>query len=81
MDKQDEMDHLRRNLEGYKPRNPEKIKSRAEVLKNDEILFQERNLIVYAFAENIFPLSKKEMSQHYEWTEEEKGEEHIPPRE
>ena len=59
MDKQKEMEHLVGNLEGYKPKNPDKIKSREEVLKNAERFFEERNLIVYAFEENIFPLLKE----------------------
>ena len=49
------------------------MKSRAEVFKNTKIFFQGRNLIAIAFEENIFPLLKKEMPQHKEWTEEEKG--------
>ena len=41
VDKQKEMEYLVRNLEGYKPRNPDKIKFREEVLKNADIFFQE----------------------------------------
>ena len=36
--------------------------------------FKGRNLIDYAFEENIFPLPKKEIPQHGEWPEEEKPE-------
>ena len=64
------MEYFFRNLKRYKPRNLDNIKSRAEVFKNVEIFFQRRNLIVYAFEENIFPLPKKEMPQHDKLTEE-----------
>ena len=67
------MEYLVRSVKSYKPRNPDKTKSKAEVLKNVEMFFQGRNWIVIAFEENIFPLPKKEMSQHEQRTEE-KGE-------
>ena len=38
-------------------------------------------MIGHAFKENMFPLPKEKMPQHEEWTEEEKGEEYIPPKE
>ena len=72
MDKQDEMEYLIRNLEDYKPKNSEQIQYRKEVLKNAKIFYRGRNFIVYAFEENIFPLSKEEIPQLEEWTEEEK---------
>ena len=81
MDKQDEMEYLRRNLGGYKPRHLDKIRSKEEVLKNAHIFFQGRNLLVYACEKNIFPLPKKEMPQLDKWTEEEKGKEYISPKE
>ena len=59
VDKQDEMEHLLRNLEDYKPKKPEKIESKEKALKNPENFFYGRNLIVHAFEENIFPLPKE----------------------
>ena len=75
INKQDKMEHFVRNLAGYKPRNSDKVKSRAEVLKNAKIFFDGRNLIIYTFEENIFPLPKEGMHRHEEWTEEDKEEE------
>ena len=63
LDKQDEVEYLLRNLEGYKQRNLDKMKYRTNVLKISEICFQGGNLIVYVFEEDIFPLPKKEMFQ------------------
>ena len=68
------MEYSIRNLEDYKPKNPERIESR-EVLKNAKIFFRGGNLIVHAFEENIFPEEPCE-----EQTEEEKGEEYILPK-
>ena len=42
MNKQEELEYLVRSLEGYKPRNSGKLKSREEVLKNVGILFEGR---------------------------------------
>ena len=50
--------------------NTDKIKSKEEVLKNARIFYRGRNLIVYTFEKNIFPLPKEEPYQHEEWTEE-----------
>ena len=79
--KQEEIEYLVRSLKDYKPRNPVKIKSRAEVSKNVEMFSQGRNMIIVAFEEIIFPLPKKEMLQYQEWTEEEKGKEYTPSEE
>ena len=38
-------------------------------------------MIVHAFKENIFPFPKVKTSQYGEWTEEEKGEEYVLPKE
>ena len=46
--------------------NTDKIKSKEEVLKNARIFYRGRNLIVYIFEENIFPLPKEEPYQHEE---------------
>ena len=66
------MEYLHRNLGDYKPKKPEKIKSKQKVLKNAHTKFWGRNMIIYAFKKNVFPLPKEEMSQHKEWVEEEK---------
>ena len=76
--KQEEIEYLIKNLKDYKPRNPVKIKSRAEVSKNVEMFSQGRNMIIVAFEEIIFSLPKKEMLQYQEWTEQEKGKEYTP---
>ena len=34
--------------------------------------FRERNLIAYAYEENIFPLPKEKPYQHEEWTDKKK---------
>ena len=39
VDKQDEMEYLLRNLGDYKPKKPEKIKSKQKVLKNAHTKF------------------------------------------
>ena len=52
-----------------------------EVLKIAKIFFYGRNMIINALENDIFPLAEEEMPQHEEWTEEEKGEEYIPPKE
>ena len=80
-DKQGEMKYLVRSLKVYKLRNCDKIKARAEVLKNAKIIFQARNLIVTAFEENIFSLPKEKIPQHEVWTEEEKGKLYTPSKE
>ena len=59
VNKQEEMEYLVRSLEGYKPRNPGKIKSREEVLENAGILFEGRNLMVYPFKEKSFYYLKR----------------------
>ena len=46
-------------------------------MKNAEIFFQGRNMIVCAFEENIVPLPKEEFYQHQEWTKKETEQEHI----
>ena len=62
MDKQNDFAYLIRNLEAHKPKNPEKVESMEEVLKIAKMFYKGRNLIAYPFEENIFSLSKKEMS-------------------
>ena len=57
--RQDEMEYLLRNLQAYRPKKPDKIKSMEEVLNNAKIFFRGRKLIVCTFEENIFPLPKK----------------------
>ena len=60
--KQNKMEYLLRNLEAYKPRNSDNIKSKEEVFKNASIFIQERDLVVISFENGIFPLPKE--SQH-----------------
>ena len=62
VNKQEEMEYLVRSLEGCKPRNPGKIKSREEVLENAGILFEGRNLMVYPFKEKSFYYLKRNAS-------------------
>ena len=58
------MEYLLRDLEAYNLRKFVKKNVQKEVLKSAKIFLQRRNLIVYAFEENIFPLPKQEMPQH-----------------
>ena len=58
INRQDKMEYLLRSLEAYKPKNPDKIKSKRETLKYTSKSLNGRNFIVFAF-ENIFPLTKK----------------------
>ena len=58
MVKQKERENLLGNLSGYKPRNPDKIKSKEAVLENAAIFFQGRNLFMH-FKKVSFPYLKK----------------------
>ena len=58
INRQDKMEYLLRSLEAYKPKSPDKIKSKRATLKNASKSLNGRNFIVFAF-ENIFPLTKK----------------------
>ena len=60
------MEYLLRNLEAYNLRKFVKKNIQKEVIKSAKIFLQRRNLIVYAFEENIFLLPKQEMPQHEE---------------
>ena len=57
INRQDKMEYLLRSLEAYKPKSPDKIKSKRATLKNASKSLNGRNFIVFAF-ENIFPLTK-----------------------
>ena len=58
INRQDKTEYLLRSLEAYKPKSPDKIKSKRATLKNASKSLNGRNFIVFAF-ENIFPLTKK----------------------
>ena len=67
------MEYLLRDLEAYNLTKFVKKNVQKEVIKSAKIFLQRRNLIVYAFEENIFPLPKQEMPQHEEQTKEKIG--------
>ena len=52
------MEKLLMSLKKYDPSNDYKIKSRKEVLKNTEDLFESRKKIIKAFEDVIFQLAK-----------------------
>ena len=52
------MEKLLMSLKKYDPSNDYKIKSRKEVLKNTEDLFETRKKIIKAFEDVIFQLAK-----------------------
>ena len=58
INRQDKTEYLLRSLEAYKPKSPDKIKSKRATLKNASKSLNGRNFIAFAF-ENIFPLTKK----------------------
>ena len=70
INRQEEIEVLIRDLDYYKPRNPDKVESRKEVLKNAQKFFYGRNLALFAIEENTFSLPKEEMPQHEKWKEE-----------
>ena len=52
------MEKFLMSLKKYDPSNSYKIKTRKEILKNPEDLFETRNKIINAFRDGIFPLAK-----------------------
>ena len=68
------MEALLKDLDAYRPQNFKKIKSRKEVLKNANIFFEGREMIIHAFEENIFPLPKRPPSFQ---GKDDEGEEYI----
>ena len=54
------MERLLMSLKKYDPSNDYRIKTRKEVLKNAEDLFETRNKIINAFEDGIFALAKDE---------------------
>ena len=61
-----------RGLDFYKPQREDKKQSKEETRHNGHQLCNEREMIINAFEENIFPLPKKEMPQYEKWSEEKK---------
>ena len=62
------------NLDVYRLQKFKKTKSRKEVLKNANIFFKGREMILHTFEENVFPLHKRPPSFQEKHDE---GEENI----
>ena len=62
------------NLDVYRLQKLKKTKSRKEVLKNANIFFKGREMILHTFEENVFPLPKRPPSFQ---EKDDEGEENI----
>ena len=68
------MKELLINLDVYRLQKFKKIKSRKEVLKNTNIFFKGREIILHTFEENVFPLPLRPPSFQ---EKDDEGEENI----
>ena len=65
----EKMERLIIDLNHCKLKKHEKINSWKEVLRNAPKFYSGKNLVVFEFEENIFPLPIEEMSQYEKWEE------------